>query len=64
MYITKNHYNSAILVYYTILEIAGMGKISFEVLVALVGPGVSDLSCWRLKIASWKMPREQRVITD
>ena len=53
---TKNLHNSSILVYNTILGIAGMGKISFEVLVALVGPEVSDLSYWRLKIASLKMP--------
>ena len=49
---TKNHHNCHILICNAIVGVAGVGEMSFEVLVALVGPGVSDLSCWRLKIAS------------
>ena len=53
MYMTINHNNSANLVYDTIVGIAEIGEICFEVLVALVGLRVSDLSCWRPEIASW-----------
>ena len=61
---TKNHHNSHILICNAIVGVTGVGGVSFEVLVALVGTGVSELGCWRLKIASRRMPGIQRVTTD
>ena len=61
---TKNHHTSHILIYNAIVGVTGGGGVSFGVLVALVGTVVSELGCWRLKIASQRMPAIQRVTTD
>ena len=61
---TKNHHDCHILICSAIVGVTGVGRVSFEALVALVGTGVSELGCWRLRIASRQMPGIQRVTAD
>ena len=48
---TKNYHNCHILICNAIVGVTGVGRVSFKVLVALLGTGVSELGCWSLRIA-------------